>query len=303
MSLSSGSSGSKLTDDELSASWDYYNNPDEVDVRILMAGGYTSPVIARKINSVCERRRDCIGVLNVPTESQATSALVKEFAEITLNMNTSYAALYTPDVKVSDQYNGSQLYVPPDGYVGAVYALTDFVRDAWYAPAGLNRGLLNILDVRHKYSTGDQDVIYSSNVNYIRSFVGLGSAIWGQKTLQKKASALSRVNVRRLLIVLEKSISRSLLFVNFELNNQTTRLQVFQFIDAFLSRIRARNGVYNYQVVVDETNNTPEIIDANQLNVDVYIQPQRAAEFIRPQTVITRTGASFEELIATGGNF
>jgi phage tail sheath protein FI len=195
------------------------------------------------------------------------------------------------------------LYVPVDGYVGAAFALTEHVRDVWYAPAGQQRGLLNVLGLRINYTQGQQEILYPKQVNFLRTFPGSGTAIWGQKTLQSFDSALSRINVRRLLIVIEKAVTAALHRQVFELNNEFTRLQITQFIDGFMRRIQARNGVYSYQVVCDLTNNTPDVIDANELHVDIYVQPVRAAEFIQLQTVITRTGASFEELIASGGNF
>jgi phage tail sheath protein FI len=127
--------------------------------------------------------------------------------------------------------------------------------------------------------------------------------VWGQKTLQAKASATDRVNARRLLIAIESSVSKSIIYSNFEMNNEFTRLQVTQMVDSFMRRIKASNGVYDYRVVCDTTNNTDDVIDANQMNVDIYLQPQKAAEFIQLQTIITRTGQSFDTLIKSGGNF
>lgn len=282
--------------------WELYSNPDEVNVNILMCGGIGVASTQLVIDGIASSRKDAVAILVVPTASQTGSGEVI-FRSTTLNLNSSYSALYTPDLKIRDQFNNSVLFVPPDGYVGACYALTDIVRDPWYAPAGLNRGLLRVLDVYIRYTEGQRDSLYVKQINPIRNIPGQGVAIWGQKTLQVKESALSRVNVRRLLIVVEKSIAAALVYIVFELNNQFTRLQVFQMVDSFMRRIKARNGVYDYKVVCDETNNDQTVIDNNELNVDVYIKPQRAAEFIRLQAVITRTGANFNELIATGGNF
>jgi phage tail sheath protein FI len=164
-------------------------------------------------------------------------------------------------------------------------------------------GILNVLGVRLNYTQGQRDALYEAQINTIRTFPGQGTMIWGQKTAQSNLSALSSVNVRRLIIVTENSIRNSLVKVVFKLNNKFTRLQVFQMIDQFLRTVKAQNGVYDYKIVCDETNNTPQIIDQNQMNVDVYMKPQRSAEVIQLQTIITRTGANFNELVAQGGNF
>ena len=145
--------------------------------------------------------------------------------------------------------------------------------------------------------------MYVQQINVARTFPGRGTAVWGQKTLQSAESALSRVNVRRLLIILEKSISAALLNSVFELNTEFTRLRIKQQIDSFLNIVLQRNGLTDFRTVVDETNNTPAIVDRNELHVDIYLKPTRAAEFIQLQSVITSSDANFNELIGTGGNF
>jgi phage tail sheath protein FI len=302
--LSQGADGSAPASGtyEGAEGWELYQNPDEVDVGILLCGGISVASTQIKMDTIAQSRRDCVAILVVPSGSQ-DGASELTYRSSTLNLNSSYSALYSPDVKIHDVYTNADLYVPVDGYVGAAFALTEHVRDVWYAPAGQQRGLLNVLGLRINYTQGQQEILYPKQVNFLRTFPGSGTAIWGQKTLQSFDSALSRINVRRLLIVIEKAVTAALHRQVFELNNEFTRLQITQFIDGFMRRIQARNGVYSYQVVCDLTNNTPDVIDANELHVDIYVQPVRAAEFIQLQTVITRTGASFEELIASGGNF
>jgi phage tail sheath protein FI len=163
--------------------------------------------------------------------------------------------------------------------------------------------LLKVEGLARKYSDPEYQQLYPNQINAIKVFPGAGIAVWGQKTLQTMDSALTRVNVRRLLIVVEKSVAAALRYTLFELNNEFTRLQVTQMINQFMRGIQARNGVYDFKVVCDSSNNTPDIIDQQQMNVDIYLKPQQSAEFIKLQTVITRTSASFEELTATGGNF
>lgn len=303
--LTQGANGSAPTSGDIEGTngWQLYVNPDDVKVGILMPAGYAVASTALVMDTIAQTRRDCISIAVVPSQSQDGGTSELTYRNSTLNINSSFTALYTPDVYIHDPYSNANLYVPPDGYIGAVYAKTEQLRQAWEAPAGYDMGILNVLGVRLNYTQGQRDSLYEAQVNTIRTVPGQGTMIWGQKTSQSKLSALSSVNVRRLIIVTENSIRESLVKVVFKLNNKFTRLQVFQMIDSFLRTVKAQNGVYDYKVVVDETNNTPQIIDQNQMNVDVYLKPQRAAEVIQLQTIITRTGASFSELSANGGNF
>lgn len=301
--LTQGADGSAPNSGDIEGTngWQLYANPDDVKVGILMPGGLAIASTDLVMNTIAQTRRDCIAISVVPSQSQDGSAELT-YRNSTWNINSSFSALYTPDVLIHDPYSNVNLYVPPDGYVGAVYAKTEQLRQAWEAPAGFDMGILNVLGVRLNYTQGQRDALYEAQINTIRTFPGQGTMIWGQKTAQSKTSALSSVNVRRLIIVTENSIRESLVKVVFKLNNKFTRLQVFQMIDQFLRTVKAQNGVYDYKIVCDETNNTPQIIDQNQMNVDVYMKPQRSAEVIQLQTIITRTGASFNELVNTGGN-
>ena len=304
IALTLGVNGSLASSSDLEGTngWQLYTNPDDVNVNILLAGGNAVASTAIVMDGIAQARRDCVAILNVPSASQTGTAEVT-YRNTTLNLNSSFSALYTPDLFIHDPYSGRNLYVPPDGYVGAVYALTDFVSDPWKAPAGLTRGLVNSLGLRLNYTSGQRDSLYQAGVNFFRSLPGSGIAVWGQKTLRSIDSALSRVNVRRLLIVIEKSVAAALHNVAFENNNTFTRQRVTELVDTFMRRIKARQGVYDYRIVCDDTNNSSAVIDSNELHIDIYVQPQRAAEFIQLQTVITRTGANFNELIATGGQF
>jgi len=216
--------------------------------------------------------------------------------------------LYSPWMKAYDQYNGTIVVLPPSGYVASQIAYNDYVSDVWYAPAGLNRGLLNVLSVDPVYTQGHRDTLYAAGINPLQTFRGEGNVIWGQKTEQTKDSALNRVNVRRLLITLEKAISVSLRFFVFEPNSETTRFRITAMIDSYLDLLSAKGafqtelGDKGYQVVCDETNNLPATIDRNELHVDVFVKPSRSAEFIQLQVIITTTGASFNELISRGIN-
>lgn len=301
--LTGGSDGALPTTGQILEALDLLKDPDAIDFRILIGAGYTDKAIQDRMSAIANDRMDCMAILDYPEDILDPQDIVY-WRQNDQGIDSSYAALYGPWVEVYDQYNDKQLFVPPSGFVAGVFAYTDTVADSHYPPAGLRRGLVRVLNVKRKYSDDKEyPMMYPKQINILKAIPGSGVVVWGQKTLQTKESALSRVNVRRLLIVVEKSVAAALRYVLFELNNDFTRLQVTQMITSFMRGVQARGGVTSFQVVCDETNNTPDVIDANELHVDVYLAPTRASEFIKLQTVITRTGASFQELIATGGNF
>lgn len=306
LALGGGSDGSAVTSAELVTGWDEFTNPDDVDVRILINGGETDVNVQTKMKTVAEARKDCIAILDIPYDQLTSVTSMVTWRTTTQNFNSSYCALYAPWVKVYDKYSDKVIEVPPSGYVSSQIAYNDLVADPWYAPAGFNRGMLNVIGLSNIFTLGERDVLYDDQLNPLQTFRGRGHVIWGQKTQQTRPSALDRVNVRRLLIVLEKSIAASLDYFAFEPNNDVTRFRVRATIEEYLDLISARGafqtelGDSGYRVVCDTSNNTPAVIDRNELHVDVYIKPSRAAEFIELNVVITKTGVSFEELIATG---
>jgi phage tail sheath protein FI len=310
-----GSNGSAVADSHYINGWDLFINPDNVDVRILVEAGYYSVAVQNKIKSVAESRKDCMAILNMdPAQTTSVSSMIT-WRNSTQNLNSSYVALYAPMVQIYDPYNSSLVVVPGSGYVAAQYAYNDYIRNVWNAPAGLNRGVMNVLSVcdqngtRLAFSQGDRDILYQAQINPLQIFPGSGNVIWGQKTETTKSSALDRVNVRRLLIILEKAMAVSLRTFVFEPNDVNTRFRVTAMLDSYLGTL-AGAGAFEttaddnlgYKVVCDETNNTPDTIDRNELHVDVFVKPIRIAEFIQLQVIVTTTGANFNELIARGFN-
>ena len=301
-----GLDGSAISDSHVNVGWDLFGNPDDVDVRILINGGQASVAVQTKMKTIVEARKDCFMVLDVPFASLTSATDIITFRTTTQNFNTSYGALYAGWVTIFDQYNDVTIDVPASGYVAAQYAFNDFVGEPWTAPAGFNRGILNVLSVSNIFTQGERDLLYPDQVNPIQMFRGEGVVIWGQKTLQTKDSALSRVNVRRLLIVMEKSLSIFLRSYAFEPNDDITRFRVTAQIEEYLTILGARGAFQTtaedrgFLVVCDETNNTPAVIDRNELLVDVYVKPIRTAEFIKLSVVVTATGTSFDELVALG---
>ncbi len=196
----------------------------------------------------------------------------------------------------SDPSLGRQCWVPPSVVVGGMYAFNDKVSHEWFAPAGLNRGTLDtVSQAERKLTQGNRDELYDVNVNPIATFPGQGVVVFGQKTLQKKSSALDRVNVRRLLIRVKKFIAASSRFLLFEQNNAATRGRFLNIANPFLEQVQSQSGLSAFRVVMDDTNNTPDTIDRNQLVGQILLQPTKTAEFITLDFTILPTGAAFPE--------
>ena len=303
--------------DDAQTGWYGFANADNIDVRILLGGGFTSTFGPTDLASmqtamiaIAESRRDCIALLDIPEQQTDNVIDMMAYRDTTLNANSSYAAIYAPWVTINDAYNDLIVNIPASGYAGAQMAYNDYVAQTWFAPAGFNRGILNVLSAT-KYlgiplSQGERDTIYPDGINAIQTFRGQGTVIWGQKTLQVKASALDRVNVRRLMIIIEKALTISLQSFVFEPNDDITRFRITGMITTFMDQLSAAGafqteiGDNGFAVICDTTNNTPAVIDENELHVDVFVKPVRAAEFIRLQTIITTTGVSFQELVSQG---
>ena len=310
-----GTNGDAITDADLTgaddaAGWDAFTNTDNTDIRILLNGGEigTEAAVQLKMKTVAEARKDCIAILDVPRANSTSGASsMASWRNATQNFNSSYTALYGPWVRKYDTYSDSLVYVPPSGYVGAQFAYNDYVSQPWFPPAGLNRGLLgSVVGAEQTFTEGERDTMYEAGINPIQVFRGEGIAIWGQKTQQTKASALDRVNVRRLLIVIEKAVSVAMRSYLFELNSELTRFRVTAQITEYLDLLSSQGafqteaGDDGFSVICNTTNNTPAVIDANQMNVDLFIKPARSIEYIQLSTIVTTSGVSFEELISKG---
>ena len=199
-------------------------------------------------------------------------------------------------MQVQDPILGTNRYVPPSVVIAGVYHFNDTIGQPWFAPAGLNRGGIDsAIQAFKKLTQSQRDTLYDSNVNPIATFPGQGVTVFGQKTLQKKASALDRVNVRRLLINVKSFIARSSRNLLFEQNTSDLRDQFLNTVNPFLEQVQSNSGLNAFRVVMDETNNTPETIDRNQLIGQIFLQPTRTAEFIVLDFIVQPTGAAFPE--------
>ena len=269
------------------------SNTDDYKFNILLTPGlynadYTSQ--ATSIISNTQNRGDNLYVLDLVKYGQTVTDVTGQAA----SRNTSYAASYWPWVQVIDPDTGTQVWVPASTVMGGVFAYNDAVSDPWFAPAGINRGGLGqVVRPERKLAQSTRDTLYTSKVNPIASFPGTGVVVYGQKTLQTKASALDRVNVRRLLIAMKSFISQIANNLVFEQNSIATRNNFLAQVNPYLEGIQQRQGLYAFKVVMDDTNNTADVIDRNQLVGQIYVQPTRTAEFIYLDFNITPTGAAF----------
>jgi uncharacterized protein len=210
--------------------------------------------------------------------------------------NSSYNAMYWPWLQVRDNDLGQNIWVPATTLIPGVYAFNDSVAAPWFAPAGLNRGgLESVIQAERKLTQVNRDDLYESNVNPIATFPNSGVVVFGQKTLQKKASALDRINVRRLLIASKKFVASTSKFLIFEQNTTATRNRFLSIVNPYFEDIQQRQGLYAFKVVMDETNNTPDVVDRNQLVGQIFLQPAKTAEFIIIDFNVLPTGATFPE--------
>lgn len=298
--LSAGSSGGAVSSVEINLGWAQFEDTDAYKINILINGGYSTPSIQIKMDQLAQSRFDCVPILDVPSLMQDAQAAI-DYRNNILNLNSNRSALYCSDVLIEDPYTGSALYVPPSGHIAAVYAYTDSVSYPWRAPAGLNRGLLPILGVRKKYSKGEMTNLKNAQVNYIRDIQGLGRAVWEQRTLQAKLSALSFVNVRRLMDFCEQTAANFVRFEEFEPNDDFTRISIRSSISQILDAVVRARGINKFQVICDDSNNPKVLTAQGVLKVTILIEPTLAAETIVIQGVLTQQGADFNELIASGG--
>ena len=304
--LAGGGDGVAVTDTQINAGWDKFANPEDIDVRILINAGYTSVAVQQKMRDIAEARRDCVAILDMPEAQLSSVTDMVTWRGTTQNFNSSYTALYSPWVRDYDAWNDTIVDLPPSGYVAAQYAFNDAVGEPWHAPMGFQRGLLNVLGVTNVFSKGERDTLYENQINPIQMFRGEGVPLWGQKLQLTRPSALDRLNVRRLLIIIEKSCAIFLRQFIGETNTPLLRMRVRASIEDFLDLLAARGafqieeGDRGFLVQCDEVNNPPAVIDRNELHCYVFIKPIRVVEFIKLGIIVTATGVQFEELLARG---
>jgi len=268
-------------------------NRDAYQFNVLFAPGLTNDLHPSQISKIIQNtqdRGDNLFVLDLSTYGMNIQDVISEAN----SRDTSYAASYYPWVRVVDSATGRQIWAPASTVIPGVYAYNDKVSAPWFAPAGINRGGLNtVLRTQYKLTQGNKDDLYESNVNPLASLPREGVVVFGQKTLQKEASALDRVNVRRLMIELKNYIRQIADLVVFEQNTASTRNSFVSKVTPYLETVQQKQGLYAFKVVMDDSNNGPDVIDRNQLIGQIYVQPTRTAEFISLDFILLPTGAQF----------
>ena len=295
-SLTGGDSGTAPTNGMIGLGMSSaFADPEQLSVNILINGGIYDVAYQQRLESIARGRGDAVAILDMPPGSQQFQDSI-DYRSLTLNIDSSYAALYGPDILSDDPYNGKKIYVPPSGYVASVYARTDAVAGPQFSPAGLNRGLLNVLGLREEYNESQRTSLFRSQCNYVRKFIGGGIAVFEASTLQVKASALSWVSVRRMVNVIKVSIKDFLMYSLHEPNDDFTRRQIVQSVSEFLQFWKDARGILDFLVVSDDTNNPPAQYNLGILKVTVFITPVIPVHEIQVDMVITKQGVSFSEI-------
>jgi len=270
-------------------------NTDYYDINMLITPGIIDslhPLVTATAKNLAEARQDTFYVMD---SNALTDSIDTAVSQVT-STDSNYTACYFPWVRIVNPAKNIPIFVPPSVVVPGALSFNDEIAAPWYAPAGLNRGgLASVIGTYINLSQKQRDTLYEARINPIANFPNEGVCIWGQKTLQGRPSALDRVNVRRLLITVKKFIASSTKFLVFEQNTSATRTRFLSIVNPYLEQVRAQQGLHAFRVVMDETNNTPDIIDQNILYGQLFLQPTRTAEFIILDFNIQPTGASFPE--------
>jgi hypothetical protein len=289
-----GTNSQGFIDTEYASAISLLSNKDEYDFNLLIAPGMfmradSANVQSDSIISTCESRGDAFAIADLVTYGKTKSAAISAAAA----SNSNYGGGYWPWVQINSAGLGKAVWVPPSVVMAGVYAFNDQVGAEWFAPAGLNRGGIRVNKAERKLSADDRDELYEGNVNPLATFPGEGVVAFGQKTFQKRPTSLDRINVRRLLINLKRfvtGISRQLVF---EQNSAVTRNRFLSQVNPYMEQVVSQQGLFAYKVVMDDSNNTADVIDRNQLIGQIYVQPTKTAEFIILDFTLQPTGATF----------
>lgn len=311
---SDGHSESNVPLAVVSQGYDLFASAEDVDVSIVMqgkgiggsvtSGGQTVTNFQLAnyiIDNITGQRKDCVAVIS-PDRSTVVNNIGYEATSVVNWRNvlhdTSYAIIDSGYKYQYDRHNDIYRWIPLNGDIAGLCARTDQTNDAWWSPAGFNRGQIkNLVKLAFNPTKTDRDILYKNSINPVVSFPGQGVVLYGDKTLQAKPSAFDRINVRRLFIVLEKAIATAAKYSLFEFNDAFTRRQFVNLVTPYLRDVQGRRGIYDFKVVCDETNNTAQVIDTNNFVGDIYIKPARSINFIQLNFVAVGTGVQFSEVI------
>jgi hypothetical protein len=294
-----------VSDADLINAYDKFANAEEVDVSLIMTGAANNTVSEYVLDNIVEVRKDCVLFISPEYEDVVDNSgneVTDSVAFRNLFNSSSYSVMDNNWKYQFDKYNNVYRWVPLNGDIAGLCVRTDFERDPWYSPAGFNRGQIkNVVKLAWNPTKANRDDLYKNGINPVVSFPGEGTVLFGDKTMLAKPSAFDRINVRRLFIVLEKAIARAAKYSLFEFNDEFTRAQFVALVEPFLRDVQGRRGIFDFRVVCDTTNNTPEVIDRNEFIGDIYIKPARSINFIQLNFVAVRTGVAFEEVVGRFG--
>ena len=300
LSFSGGADGNS-SDSVVQSGYDKFKNPESVDISLIIAGPHSNVVAKYIVDNIAEVRKDCVVFISPPKTSVINQS-GSEVTNITAIRNgynpSTYAFMDSGWKYMFDMYNNVYRWVPLSGDIAGLCARTDMDRDPWFSPAGYNRGQIkNAVKLAWNPNKFNRDDLYKIGVNCVVSFPGDGTVLYGDKTMVTKPSAFDRINVRRLFIVLEKAIAKASKYSLFEFNDEFTRAQFKAMIEPYLRDVQGRRGIFDFRVVCDGSNNTPEVIDRNEFVGDIYIKPARSINFIQLNFVAVRTGVAFETIV------
>ena len=304
ISLTLGTDDYALSDAEKIAGFQLFDNAEQYDVSLIIAGKASATVATSIINNVAEVRLDCVAFVSPQDNSSGDVIIGSTSTQITA-INTyrdalpssSYAVMDSGYKYQYDRYNDKYRYIPLNADIAGLCARTDYTNDAWFSPGGLNRGQVkNVVKLAVNPNKASRDLLYKNGVNPVVSFPGEGTVLFGDKTLLAKPSAFDRINVRRLFIVMEKAIATAAKFQLFEFNDGFTRAQFKNLVEPFLRDVQGRRGITDFVVKCDESNNTGEIIDRNEFVADIFVKPNRSINFITLNFVAARSAINFSEI-------
>jgi hypothetical protein len=300
-SMTGGAAGSTATAGNVQTGFDEFKNAEKIDVTLLMTGDATAATQIHCINNIAEYRKDCVAFVS-PLQANVVDNAGSETDDVVDHRNSmpssSYAVMDSGWKYMYDKYNDVYRYVPLNGDIAGCCAFTDSSRDPFWSPAGIERGnIRNAIKLPFNPNKTQRDELYKNGVNPVTAMPGSGILLFGDKTLLAKPSAFDRINVRRLFILLEKSIARMAESFLFEFNDSFTRSRFTSTVEPFLRDIQGRGGVQDFAVVCDDSNNPPDVVDRNEFRGDIYVKPSRSINFIQLQFVAVRSGVEFSEII------
>jgi hypothetical protein len=307
VTLSGGTDGNDVTNDELMPGWDMFKNVETIDIGILISGAADNVLKEYLIQNIAEHRKDCVACIS-PNLDDVVHNNTNEVSDVLALRNvltsSSYGFFDCNWKYMFDRYNNTFRWIPCNSDTAGLIAYTDEIRDAWWSPAGYNRGRLkNVVKLAWNPDKTDRDELYQNGVNPIVTVAGEGTILLGDKTMLTKPSDFGRINVRRLFITLRKAITKASRYALFEFNDAFTRLRFIQIVEPYLRDVQGRRGIIGFRAVCDETNNTGYVIDSNGFVGDIYVKPARSINFITLNFVATPTGIEFEEIIGMFGDF